>query len=34
MVCKDNPGVDRAAIHARTIDLAIGFFAQTLPGKP
>lgn len=33
-VCKDSAGVDRAVIHARTIDLAIGFFAETLPGKP
>ena len=34
MVCKDAPGVDRAAIHARTLDLAIGFFTETMPGKP
>lgn len=31
MVCKDEPGVDREAIHARTAAQAVEFFAGTLP---
>ncbi|MFM0075124.1 peptidase [Paraburkholderia sediminicola] len=30
-ICKDNPGVDRDAIHAQTAQRAIDFFATTLP---
>lgn len=33
LYCKDNPGVDRAAIHAQTIDRARAFFAKALPVK-
>ncbi|MGA7780866.1 MAG: alpha/beta fold hydrolase [Paraburkholderia sp.] len=33
-LCKDPPGVDREAVHAQTIDWALGFFASTLPAKP
>ena len=31
MICKDHPGVDRDAIHARTAAQALEFFAGTLP---
>lgn len=31
MICKDSPGVDRDAIHARTAAQAVEFFAGTLP---
>ncbi|AXL49479.1 peptidase [Paraburkholderia caffeinilytica] len=30
-LCKDNPGVDRDAVHAQTAQRAIDFFAATLP---
>ncbi|CAE6722284.1 hypothetical protein R69927_01265 [Paraburkholderia domus] len=30
-ICKDNPGVDRDAIHAQTAQRALDFFAATLP---
>ena len=33
-LCKDPAGVDRDAVHAQTIDWALGFFASTLPAKP
>jgi predicted dienelactone hydrolase len=32
-ICKDPAGVDRDAVHAQTIDWALGFFANTLPAK-
>lgn len=31
LLCADAPGVDRAAIHEKTIDLAAKFFAANLP---
>ncbi|MFT4067139.1 alpha/beta hydrolase family protein [Paraburkholderia sp.] len=31
MICKDGPGVDRAAVHAQTAARVRGFFAATLP---
>jgi predicted dienelactone hydrolase len=31
MICKDHPGVDRDAIHARTATQAVEFFGGTLP---
>ena len=31
-ICKDNPGVDRSAIHYRTLAFARVFFALALPG--
>jgi len=31
MLCQDGPGVDRAAIHAATIERVRAFFARTLP---
>lgn len=34
IVCKDPAGVDRHAVHAQTLDWALGFFATTLPEKP
>jgi predicted dienelactone hydrolase len=33
LVCKDGPGVDRAAIHARTLALARRFFFEALPAE-
>jgi len=30
ILCKDNPGIDREAIHAQTIEQAIAFFTKTL----
>jgi len=32
MICKDAPGVDRAAVHAQTAERVRDFFAATLPG--
>ncbi|NYH27875.1 alpha/beta hydrolase family protein [Paraburkholderia bryophila] len=32
-ICRDNPGVDRDAVHAKTAAQAIDFFAATLPAK-
>ncbi|MFM0204849.1 peptidase [Paraburkholderia fungorum] len=32
-ICKDNPGVDRDAIHAQTAQRAVDFFAATLPAS-
>ncbi|MGF6651961.1 putative dienelactone hydrolase [Paraburkholderia youngii] len=32
-ICKDGPGVDRAAIHARTAAQVRDFFAATLPAR-
>ncbi|MFM0339703.1 alpha/beta hydrolase family protein [Paraburkholderia fungorum] len=31
LICKDEPGVDRDAVHARTAQQAVEFFAATLP---
>jgi predicted dienelactone hydrolase len=33
MLCKDNPGVDRDAVHARTLERAQAFFKTALGGK-
>jgi predicted dienelactone hydrolase len=33
LLCQDPAGVDRDAVHAQTIDWALGFFATTLPAK-
>lgn len=30
-ICKDNPGVDRDAVHAQTAERALDFFAAALP---
>jgi predicted dienelactone hydrolase len=32
-ICKDNPGVDRDAVHARAIRRALDFFAAKLPAS-
>jgi predicted dienelactone hydrolase len=32
-LCKDNPGVDRDAVHTQTIERVLDFFARTLPSK-
>ncbi|MBU7438325.1 alpha/beta hydrolase family protein [Paraburkholderia fungorum] len=32
-ICKDNPGVDRDAVHAQTAQRAIDFFAAALPAS-
>jgi predicted dienelactone hydrolase len=32
-ICVDNPGVDRDAVHARTVEQAVAFFAETLAAK-
>jgi predicted dienelactone hydrolase len=32
-ICKDNPGIDRDAVHAQAIERARGFFATALPAK-
>ncbi|MFM0645194.1 alpha/beta hydrolase [Paraburkholderia bryophila] len=32
-ICRDNPGVDRDAVHAKTAAQAVDFFAATLPAK-
>jgi predicted dienelactone hydrolase len=32
-ICRDNPGVDRDAVHADTARRAIDFFAATLPAR-
>ncbi|MFM0276711.1 peptidase [Paraburkholderia sediminicola] len=32
-ICKDNPGVDRDAVHAQTAQRAIDFFATALPAS-
>jgi len=33
VVCKDNPGIDRDAVHAQTIEQVKGFFHKSLPAK-
>ncbi|MGN8062607.1 alpha/beta hydrolase family protein [Ralstonia sp. 22111] len=33
VLCKDNPGVDRDAVHAQAVRRALDFFAATLPGQ-
>ena len=32
-LCRDNPGIDRDAVHAETIERARAFFAATLPAR-
>jgi predicted dienelactone hydrolase len=32
-LCKDNPGVDRDAVHAQTLEVARAFFAEALRGN-
>lgn len=32
-ICRDNPGVDRDAIHTRTVEQVREFFAATLPAS-
>ncbi|MGF6602625.1 putative dienelactone hydrolase [Paraburkholderia sp. GAS448] len=32
-LCKDNPGVDRDAVHTQSIERVLDFFARTLPSK-
>lgn len=33
LLCNDNPGVDRDAVHARAVRRALDFFGATLPGQ-
>jgi predicted dienelactone hydrolase len=33
IICKDNPGIDRDAVHAQAIERARAFFATALPAK-
>jgi predicted dienelactone hydrolase len=33
LICTDGEGVDRDAIHAKAVALAVDFFASTLPPK-
>jgi hypothetical protein len=33
LLCKDNPGVDRDAVHAEAVRRALDFFGAALPGQ-